>query len=412
MQKLIFHTGGSNTRSSDLQAYFLENREIMSKNKIGYNHVPQVTSSQPIAAGNGALLYQCLMESMDEKEIQSLLSSYCDDMPVSICSSELLSYLSVEKWELLRQACDSLSIEPVFVVYLRDVEPFYNSQYDQQIKGHGESKEYFVYVDEAESYNHVQHSQTLVAVFGVDAVKAIHYENANNALDLAFWNCLGLPHKDFDRTNMSKQNKRSLVECELKILRRLNLSTGARYSEQLSNYLIDSRPDLTEDRPVDSLVLQLLRERYQQDLDWANALFFGGQCVLKLGPDELAHLQQMPESIVREIQGNAISWMMERLADKEMNTALLSYETVKHIQGVIKDDFALFNQFFEGSWYLLANPDVAAAQMDPLQHFLAHGVHERRRPVKDMSGFLEALLLARRGPSRTFKDLKGPLKGP
>src|SRR5882762_5413509 len=36
--------------------------------------------------------------------------------------------------------------------------------------------------------------------------------------------------------------------------------------------------------------------------------------------------------------------------------------------------------FFDAAWYLARYPDVAAASLDPLQHFIRHGVAERRDP--------------------------------
>ncbi len=36
-------------------------------------------------------------------------------------------------------------------------------------------------------------------------------------------------------------------------------------------------------------------------------------------------------------------------------------------------------EVFDPQLYLLANPDVAAAGVDPAQHYLLHGIHEKRR---------------------------------
>ena len=38
---------------------------------------------------------------------------------------------------------------------------------------------------------------------------------------------------------------------------------------------------------------------------------------------------------------------------------------------------------FDTTAYLAANPDVAAAQVDPLAHFLQFGIHEGRSPQAD-----------------------------
>ena len=38
---------------------------------------------------------------------------------------------------------------------------------------------------------------------------------------------------------------------------------------------------------------------------------------------------------------------------------------------------------FDGQFYLRANPDVAAARMDPLEHYLMFGIYEGRVAVND-----------------------------
>ena len=38
---------------------------------------------------------------------------------------------------------------------------------------------------------------------------------------------------------------------------------------------------------------------------------------------------------------------------------------------------------FDTTSYLAANPDVAAAHIDPLKHFLQNGIHEGRSPFAD-----------------------------
>jgi len=50
---------------------------------------------------------------------------------------------------------------------------------------------------------------------------------------------------------------------------------------------------------------------------------------------------------------------------------------------------------FDPQWYLLQNPDVKAAGMDPGVHFIRFGLPERRKPHPDFSWYLhEAQLLA------------------
>ena len=38
-------------------------------------------------------------------------------------------------------------------------------------------------------------------------------------------------------------------------------------------------------------------------------------------------------------------------------------------------------KLFDRAFYLRANPDVAAARMDPLEHYMKHGAAENRQPL-------------------------------
>jgi len=42
-------------------------------------------------------------------------------------------------------------------------------------------------------------------------------------------------------------------------------------------------------------------------------------------------------------------------------------------------------ELFDAGFYLAANPDVRASRMDPLDHFLAHGIIEGRRPSRHLT---------------------------
>jgi ADP-heptose:LPS heptosyltransferase/GT2 family glycosyltransferase len=51
------------------------------------------------------------------------------------------------------------------------------------------------------------------------------------------------------------------------------------------------------------------------------------------------------------------------------------------------DEYELLNQsgLFDAGYYLRANPDVAASNLDPLMHYLEVGCHERRDPSRDFN---------------------------
>src|ERR1700710_1262450 len=42
--------------------------------------------------------------------------------------------------------------------------------------------------------------------------------------------------------------------------------------------------------------------------------------------------------------------------------------------------------FFDSDWYLARNPDILAGNLEPLQHFVRHGLAERRDPNRFFDG--------------------------
>lgn len=71
---------------------------------------------------------------------------------------------------------------------------------------------------------------------------------------------------------------------------------------------------------------------------------------------------------------------------------------------------------FDGEFYLRTNPDVAAARMDPLKHYLKHGAREQRQPhpLFDPAHYLSGCPEARNAenPLAHFLEQKGPCVNP
>jgi hypothetical protein len=395
LQKLIVHVGPPKTGSSALQAYFAANRPVFLKNNIGYHHSPQFTRPDLITSGNGLKLYQALNGDCSREELENTIRSYCQNHTLSICSSEYLAAVKVEQWELFRKACESMSIEPTMVVFVRDVEPFFRSAYNQGVKRHGRYQDYAEFaMNSPRAYHHVIHLRTILEAFEIKAVRVIYYEEARDALDLAFWKSLALPYEQFDRAAIQKKVNRSLISCEIDILRNLNKATGLKYTVQLSDYLIYARPDLVEEGVSAPEIVSLLKENYQDDIDWVNALFFNGRKALKVVSDEVQNFTPISEALVRDIQRDVAGWLMLRLAGNDNRPELISEDLARYLHRVRQEDPGLVAKFFDASYYLRTYPDIAAARLDPLMHYFKFGLLERRRPVSDMSGFLEALLLA------------------
>jgi 4-hydroxybenzoate polyprenyltransferase len=64
-----------------------------------------------------------------------------------------------------------------------------------------------------------------------------------------------------------------------------------------------------------------------------------------------------------------------------------SIQVRRHASGTLQSDDELVRGEcgVEGAWYLATNPDVAAAGLDPVRHYLEHGWREGRDPRRDFS---------------------------
>ena len=137
LKKFIIHTGCPKTGSSALQAYFAANQKLLAASNIDYKNAPSTSRPDEITSGNGLELYYSLAESGELDSLQEIIKNYFDGGQLALCSSEYFSIINGEQWILFRKACAKLLIEPVFVVFVRDVEPFFASAYNQAVKRHG-----------------------------------------------------------------------------------------------------------------------------------------------------------------------------------------------------------------------------------------------------------------------------------
>lgn len=65
------------------------------------------------------------------------------------------------------------------------------------------------------------------------------------------------------------------------------------------------------------------------------------------------------------------------------------------VYAVAGGDSTLLRRCLTSPWYALRNPDVAAARIDPYQHWLAYGANEGRLPSEDTLTLLEELMKER-----------------
>jgi hypothetical protein len=396
-RQIFFHCGAGKTGSSALQAYFYANKEALKNAGISYQNTGEVTRPDQITSGNGTLLHGIAWRgTVSADELDAVIESYFCDTPQAICSSENLAWFSVNDWQKIQASCIRLTIEPKFVSFVRDIEPFYISAYHQMVKRAGEWRSFEEFFADAPTiYNHLQHVRDIADVFGQKNICVLHYETVKKYLDQAFFNAIGRTCELFDRTLLNQAINRSLVACELDLLKKINRATGRKFSTEISDLLIYARPNLTGVAEKYPDILPVMIQRHAQDIAWTNQTFFNGENTLKVASDNIK--KNAVESVTRDellnIQGDVFSWALQKIAALQShNTARLTEDTAALVRAVFDQQEALLEENFDSDFYLKTYPDVADAKVDPLKHYQEFGMREGRLPRKNLAELLPTLL--------------------
>src|SRR5271169_1039198 len=103
--------------------------------------------------------------------------------------------------------------------------------------------------------------------------------------------------------------------------------------------------------------------------------------------DSIARLEREVQQLRTAID-RATSW---KIALSKFRTRVIAAILPRRIKSYLRRRQIAKTGFFDSAYYLVQNPDVAAAGLDPLHHYLAHGGTEGRDPHEmfDSSYYLE-----------------------
>ncbi len=383
MRRIFIHAGLSKTGSSAIQ-HFLESNKIFLQD-IGLKYYSDNINLNEINSGNAEKLYYSIIQSNYNEVKNFLLKHSSLDIP-SILSSETLGYLTSDQWNFLKKVCEECSIKiEKIIFYLRNVEKFLTSSYDQGLKRHGMSLSFSEYISSHE-WTHYESCMNLSRSFDSDVLVPLHYESwCKNLLESFFSKIcdISVNFKDLVDKSQKKRVNRSLTCLEREYLKKINTKFGMVYSEKISNMLLAANPDkIDSEYSIDEDTRQLLQKRFQGQVDWVNNYFFGNKPLVScLGKSILAY-PESSESIFSPQDENTYRLLLDFLIEEIAisNTSIIGFlinkiiNIKKHSQPVPED----FPEGFSFLDYAILNLDLVFADVDLKEHYIKNGKEEGR----------------------------------
>lgn len=379
---LFLHIGGKKTGTSALQLFLAANASILAQRGVDYRHAPDTTHDRAITSGNGNVLFDALKASAPDDQLDTIISGFFDAQAQALASSEHLADLETSHWERVAARCEALCIDPRVLMWVRDVYPYYQSFYHQLVKRHGETRSFAEVVRGGITY-HAELARRVVDVFGRGACNIRHYESSRVDLDRVLLRDLGLSPDGMNRRAMQRTVNRSLTRVELELLLKVNRRLGSAFCEEISDALIYADPTARPHDDVDEAILALLSDRHEGDVAELNASHFGGRPVVCVRSQRWStsiadRRVDVDQDMIDPVQ-LVLAWALTSMAGGRMLplaadkiSRLIAVSSPDRVAGQLPADF-------DPVAYLLFNPDVLAAGIDPYAHVAEYGRQEERR---------------------------------
>lgn len=407
--RIVFHIGAPKTGTSAIQRFLASNVQDLRAIGLDYlNGEPNCGNLH--TTGNGLPIFLYFERAVAEPEkLESLLRGYFGTQRTAIVSSELLSSIPVAGWRNIIDACRAVDADPFVIYYVRNVHPFYLSTYNQYVKHHGATGSFEEFVERRSVFKCADRLRFLTELFGSDHLNVVHYEFEKANICEHF---LSLISPTTDKSNLKFYTalvNRSLDEPELRLMRIANRFPGAHFPGELANILISSDPSRPSENPSRPEIIELLTRRHIDDVSTINTEYFGGRDVLQIAD---ATPTSMDDTIVATAPAEKLfEWAMARLDSARhenfrqflAEARAIAARSRKVIHPDIPPDF-------DPAAYLLANPDLLMARVDPYRHFLDHGLDEGRSWRID--GFLTPVRRRMPGPLNSLIKQFGLFRGP
>jgi hypothetical protein len=423
---LFVHAGGSKTGSSALQNFCENNASRLEAVGLAYEHRINIKSHYEINSGNGMLLYRTLSCSTTQDfEIDSLVMSYFGFCKSAICSSEYFAEFGAHHWKRLVESSVRLGVKLKVIFYIRNVIPYFLSGYDQIIKCHGGCRSFDEWVVEA-CWQHGSALRNIMDELPKTSIKVIHFDQVRSSLISSFLDSVGIdPSFAVVQDEQDRQINRSLTEEEREVLKLVNSYLGDAYSQELSNLLIYANPNIRgKPATYKQSTAEFLIEKFSNEVDWINNTFFTGQPVVSVFPKEsvkVLHENVMSKSVLNSIiEKQVLEWALEKQKTIKNEAGKQVFNDLKDagIRNISGEYLPEVPVDFNGFAYLLLNPDVLHAGVNPTQHYIDYGKSEGRTykiVIRQVSVFDHLIIFISRLSHQFFKNsffLSGMLTDP
>ncbi len=373
-KKIILHIGLPKTGSSAIQAFLSRNVEALASQGISYPF-PELTSVVEAGACTGNLLHVMQRRAAKDRfqgTVAERIDVYLDSVigeaiSTSVTETVVLSGEFLGTWITPAKiaALEALSTryEMRIVGFVRDVYDWHMSAWKQRVKANGETRDFAEHVRAAIGRPEgVLRCLPLFIDSRLDC-RLVNYDRHKQDLIGAFLRTIGSdPEAPGFRYGSDRLENPSLSYWQAKQVVMAASHTGC---SRLAALLLDrfrSEEDPRKDPVFDDIDRRLL-EAHAGLISRINALLPEGQ-----------GLRQTPRGGVAEIDVGFSTEDMARFM-RTVRTVLdgveFSWKDNRARQDGLPEDFAPVE-------YLLRNPDVAAAKVDPIEHYLTYGRFEGR----------------------------------
>ncbi len=385
MKKVILHIGLPKTGSSAIQNFLARNGENLERSGFFYQS-PPVRDQYEITTGNAAPLWD-IIKTRSRQEAGEFFSRYLKPDYINILSSEVLAQAQEKDWKFLQEIFQENDIYlETIIFFVRDVFPFLNSAYDQDVKRHGETKNFSLWLERRNKsksgWDHHSIIRGIYNKFCINNLKPIYYEcNSKSSISL-FKAATGIKSGLEENISSFKENNvnRSLTNLERDYLIKINRIFGASLGNQLSDHLIYKNPNFPSEKiSITPEEKETILQTYQAQVAWVNSCFFDGKPVVScFGQEDPSSTRNLPfetDATSNSVQAAIIDFLISEMPVDRCEQYFSELLKLGTCPQIISEDLP---KDFDPIHYLLLNPDVFRADADPVEHYRNHGVKEGR----------------------------------
>ena len=330
--RLYLHIGLPKTGSSAIQSWLSAHSEDLAKVGVTYADLVPKAKLEQISGGNGKHVVRFLGvkwhgERVTPRELtREILETYFDGESTAIISAEAMANARRPRIRQLLKVLDAAGIDVIVLAYIRSIYDHCWSGYQQMVKGAGYHHELAQY---AADYPNAQVDAIRRWSSEFDQIRVMNYDSAKHALIESFVQACELELPAGVKTSISRVN-RSLSASERSLLIEVNRQTAKRgldFRALLANPILYANPAAESSFVYDPRVLEILREKYQDDVDWLNRSFLRDDPIL-IEPSAPPESAAVADEAVRP----EVSALIGALLDQIIDPPKFVQEQVAHSQ--------------------------------------------------------------------------------